>query len=148
VAVVQLSDQVRSTVETERELVAERLELLRAQAARLHELVAKVDEEVESNARLLLQIDEMLGCAPQLTLAELHGELRGHRLREIAVEILRQRKGLGAVVHYREWYDLLIESGLRVAGKDPVATFLTQIARTPGVESVRPRSGLYRLRAA
>lgn len=147
-AIAELSEQVRETVEDERQVVAERLELLRAQSARLHELVASVDQEVEANARLLLQMNEMLGKAPQLTLAELHGELRGHRLREIAVELLRQREGLGAVVHYREWYDLLLESGLRVAGKDPVATFLTQIARAPGVESVRPRSGLYRLRAA
>jgi hypothetical protein len=93
-------------------------------------------------------MDEMLGLAPQLSLDALHGELRGQRLRETAVELLRQKKGVGSVVHYREWYSLLLEAGVRVAGKDPLATFLTQVARAPGVESVRPRSGLYRLRAA
>ncbi len=147
-AVANLSEHVREAVERERELVAQRLAELRDQAARLHVLVEQVDAEVADNARLLRQMDEMLGLAPQLSLEALHGELRGQRLREIAVELLRQKKGIGVTVHYREWYELLLEAGLRVAGRDPIATFLTQIARAPGVESVRPRSGLYRLRAA
>jgi len=148
VAVANLSEHVREAVERERELVAQRLAELRDQAARLHVLVEQVDAEVAENARLLRQMDEMLGLAPQLSLEALQGELRGQRLREIAVELLRQKKGIGVTVHYREWYELLLEAGLRVAGRDPIATFLTQIARAPGVESVRPRSGLYRLRAA
>lgn len=147
-AVANLSEYVREAVERERELVAQRLAELRDQAARLHVLVEQVDAEVAENARLLRQMDEMLGLAPQLSLEALQGELRGQHLREIAVELLRQKKGIGVTVHYREWYELLLEAGLRVAGRDPIATFLTQIARAPGVESVRPRSGLYRLRAA
>jgi len=147
-AVVDLSNHVREAVEAEREVVVTRLDTLRAQADRLHAVVAGIDREIEDTARLLRQMDEMLGHAPQLSLEAFHGELRGQRLREIAVELLRQKKGFGSVVHYREWYDLLLEAGLRAAGKDPLATFLTQIARAPGVESVRPRSGLYRLRAA
>jgi hypothetical protein len=135
-------------VEQERDVVVERLGALRSQAERLHAVVEDVDREVADTARLLRQMDEMLGLAPQLSLDALHGELRGQRLRETAVELLRQKKGVGSVVHYREWYSLLLEAGVRVAGKDPLATFLTQVARAPGVESVRPRSGLYRLRAA
>jgi hypothetical protein len=148
VAVAHLSEHLREAVEREREVVVDRLAALRAQADRLHAVVAEVDRDVEETARLLRHIDEMLGLAPQLSLEALHGQLRGQRLREIAVDLLRQKKGVGSVVHYREWYELLLEAGLRVAGKDPLATFLTQIARAPGVESVRPRSGLYRLRAA
>jgi hypothetical protein len=148
VAVAHLSEHVRLAVEQERDVVAERLGALRSQAERLHAVVEDVDREVAETARLLRQMDEMLGLAPQLSLDALHGALRGQRLREIAVELLRQKKGVGSVVHYREWYGLLLEAGLRVAGKDPLATFLTQVARAPGVESVRPRSGLYRLRAA
>jgi hypothetical protein len=110
-------------------------------------MAVRLDQEVETNARLLRQMDEMLGLSPQLSLEWLHGELRGHRLQEIAVQLLREKKGVGTIVHYRDWYDLVVDAGARVAGKDPVATFLTQIARAPGVESVRPRSGLYRLRA-
>jgi hypothetical protein len=146
--VARLSDHVREAVEREREVVAQRLADLRTQADRLHAVVADVDRDVGETARLLRQMDEMLGLAPQLSLEALHGELRGQRLREIAVDLLRQKRGMGVVVHYREWYELVLEAGLRVAGKDPLATFLTQIARAPGVESVRPRSGLYRLRSA
>lgn len=147
VSALHLSDYVRAAVEGEREVVVERLATLRAQAERLHAVVDELDRNVEETAHLLRQIDEMLGLAPQLSLEALHGELRGQRLRAIAVELLRQKKDVGEAVHYRDWYQLLLEAGVRVAGKDPLATFLTQIARAPDVESVRPRSGLYRLRA-
>ncbi len=143
-AVAHLSEHVQQAVEEERELVVGRLEGLRAQSERLHELVEKVDADVEETARLLRRMDEMLGLAPQLSL-EAHGELRGQKLQEIAVELLRQKRGAGVEVHYREWFGLLLEAGLHIAGKDPLNTFLTQIARAEGVESVRPRSGLYRL---
>jgi hypothetical protein len=146
-AVAHLSEHVRDAVERERTVVADRLSALRDQAERLHAVVQDVDRDVEETARLLRQIDEMLGLAPQLSLEALHGELRGQRLREIAIDLLRKKRDVGDVVHYRDWYALLLDEGLRVAGKDPLATFLTQIARSPGVESVRPRSGLYRLRA-
>jgi hypothetical protein len=147
VSVRHLSDHVRAAVEGEREIVVERLVTLRAQSERLHAVVDELDRNVDETARLLRQIDEMLGLAPQLSLEASNGELRGQRLREIAVDLLRQKKSVGEAVHYRDWYQLLLEAGVRVAGKDPLATFLTQIARAPGVESVRPRSGLYRLRA-
>jgi len=147
VTVAHLSEHVQDAVARERELVAARLEDLRAQSVRLHQLVDKLDADVQETARLLRQMEAMLGLAPQLSL-DAHDALRGQRLREVALEILRQKKGDGSVVHYKEWYELLLEVGLRVAGKDPLATFLTQIARAPGVESVRPRSGLYRLRTA
>jgi hypothetical protein len=148
VAATSLSEHVRKTVEREREVIAARLEALQAQSRRLHELTEDVDGDVRETARLLCNIDEMLGLAPQLSMDTIHGELRGQKLQEIAVELLKQRRGSGAVVHYRDWFSLLAEAGIRVAGKDPLATFLTQIGRAPQIESVRPRSGLYRLRAA
>jgi hypothetical protein len=148
VPTVALSDHVRITVEKEREVVEARLAALQEQSKRLHQLAAAVGADVAETARLLRNIDEMLGLAPQLSLEALHGELRGRKLQEIAVELLRQKRGPGTVIHYREWFELLGEAGLNVAGKDPLASFLTQIARAPAVESVRPRSGLYRLSAA
>jgi hypothetical protein len=145
---VHLSEHVQETVRKEREVTAERLAALREQSQRLHELVDAVDRDVEETARLLRGMDEMLGLAPHLSFESIHEELRGRNLQEIAVELLRQKRGAGTVVHYREWFELVAETGLRVAGKDPLATFLTQIARASTVESVRPRSGLYRLRSA
>ena len=36
-------------------------------------------------------------------------------------------------LHYREWFDLLTRQGHEVAGKDPLAVFLTQLTRSPVV---------------
>jgi hypothetical protein len=147
VAVAHLSEHVQDVVGRERQIVVDRLEALLAQSRRLHEVVDQVDADAAGAARLLRHMDEMLGIAPQLSL-DGHSELRGQKLQEIAVELLRQQKGVGIEVHYKDWYGLLVETGVVVGGKDPLATFLTQIGRAPNVESVRPRSGLYRLRAA
>jgi hypothetical protein len=147
VAVAHLSEHVHDVVTRERQVVADRLEALRAQSRRLHQVVDQVDADAAETARLLRQMDEMLGIASQLSL-DAHDELRGQKLQEIAVELLRQKRGVGVEVHYKDWYELLLEAGLVVGGKDPLATFLTQIGRAANVESVRPRSGLYRLRAA
>lgn len=147
-APVELSEHARRSVEAERDVVAARLVGLQAQAERLHRLVDHVDADVEQTLRLLREIDESLGIAPQLSLSSLDGELRGRQLQEVAVTLLRQKKAVGESVHYKEWFGFLVGAGARVAGKDPLATFLTQIARAPEVESVRPRSGLYRLVSA
>jgi hypothetical protein len=108
----------------------------------------QVDRDLASAERLLRQMDEVLGLAPQLAIEDLAGEIRGQRLREVAVDVLRQRRGVGVVIHYTDWLELVVREGVQVGGKNPTATFLTQIAKAPQVESVRPRSGLYRLRAA
>ncbi len=34
-------------------------------------------------------------------------------MREIAVDLLRQEKGVGEAVHYKDWYELLLVAGLR-----------------------------------
>jgi hypothetical protein len=148
VATVALSDHVRITVEKEREVVEARLAMLREQSKRLHDLSDAVDAEIADTGRLLRNIDEMLGLAPQLSLEALHGELRGRKLQEIAVELLRQKRDPGVEIHYTDWFALLAEAGLQVAGRDPLASFLTQVSKAADVESVRPRSGLYRLRSA
>jgi hypothetical protein len=45
-------------------------------------------------------------------------------------------------LHYRRWYDLLQEAGYAVAGKDPVAVFLTQVTRSPVVRKAT-KPGVY-----
>jgi CxxC motif-containing protein (DUF1111 family) len=105
-----------------------------------------LERDVELTARLLRQMDDMLGLAPQLSLHALDGELRGQQLQEVAIELLRRRGR--QEIHYRDWYGLVVDAGFQVSGKDPLAAFLTQVSRAESVESVRPRSGLYRLRSA
>ncbi len=81
-------------------------------------------------------------------MCELDTELRGEKLREVAIAVLREATTDGEPIHYRAWFDALVRAGYRVAGKDPLATFLTQVSRIDGVQPVGRRSGLYHLRLA
>jgi hypothetical protein len=144
---VELSGQTRKVVTSEREAVLARVQDLRRQAELLHAIVDHVDCDLANAELLLRRMDEVLGVAPQLPFDALHEELRGQRLREVAVEVLRAKRTAGTVIHYREWFTLLSQHGVRVGGKDPMATFLTQIGKAHEVENVKPRSGLYRLKA-
>lgn len=114
----------------------------------MRELADAVEADLAASMRLLHQLNEMLGDAPQLSITHSDETLRGQRLRDVAIQVLKRHRGEVAAVHYREWFELVVRDGHRVAGKDPVATFLTQVSRAPEVESVGRRSGLYRLRAA
>src|SRR5690349_21007217 len=92
------------------------------------------------------ELDELLGRASQLRLGLPHDGVSGQQLRDAAVEILVRQRGTGVPIHYREWFQLVSETGLNVGGRDPLATFLTQITRSPVVEQAgEPRSGLYLL---
>jgi len=69
--------------------------------------------------------------------------LRGAQIRETAVRVLAS-SATSQAVHYRTWFDLLRHEGFIPAGKDPLATFLTQIGRSPVVRrSTAP--GMYSL---
>ena len=148
VAVANLSEEATAIVKRERATVAARVADLRRQSEAFHRLVDEIDADLSKQDRTLRRMDEMLGLAPQLPLDLQHEELRGQRLREIAVEVLRQRVGPTAEIHYLDWLRLLEAEGLCIGGKDRTATFLTQIRKAPQIEAVRPRSGLYRLKAA
>ena len=147
-AVTSLSKEAVAVVERERGAVAAQVAELRRQSEAFHRLVAEIDADLSQQERTLRHMDEMLGLTPQLPLELQHEELRGQRLREIAVDLLRQRRGPTVEIHYLEWLGILEAEGLRVGGKNRAATFLTQIRKAPEIEPVRPRSGLYRLKSA
>jgi hypothetical protein len=136
-----LSDELRS--EYRRMLM--QVERDRDQAQRLRDLAEQAAERVAADERLLRSMAEVLGLSSQATIDELGGALRGARLREVAVDVLRKHVIPGGDVHYRDWYALLATEGLVVAGKDPLATFLAQISRAESVEAVGKRTGRYRL---
>lgn len=123
-------DQLRRRVDVHRQLLDE----LEAQFAR---------EE-----SLLREIEELSDDRPQLRLERLDRQLHGRRLGEISAEILRQERGPGQPIHYREWFSLVRAHGFEVGGKDPLQTFLTGVGRADGIEGLGGRSGLYRLSAA
>jgi hypothetical protein len=132
----------------ERDLLAARLADTRERLEHFETLAAEAREEVCSLTDSIRSIEEVAGLAPQLAICEISEELRGERLREVALEVLKRISTAGDPVHYRLWFEALVRSGYRISGRDPLATFLTQVTRIDRVESVGRRSGLYRLRIA
>ncbi len=70
--------------------------------------------------------------------------LKGAQIRERAVAVLATSDAADRAVHYRTWFELLAQHGYLPAGKDPVATFLTQIGRSPVVKR-STSAGVYAL---
>jgi hypothetical protein len=70
--------------------------------------------------------------------------LSGPAVREMAIQVLLGQPEYIEALHYREWYLLLQNAGYAVAGKDPLAVFLTQLTRSPAVRK-STESGIYEL---
>jgi hypothetical protein len=143
-----LSDSFAAAAKAEREQLVARLAEAQERIEHFETLANDARSEVESLARLIREIEELLGMAPQIAMCEIDEELRGERLREVALAVLREKAGDGSPIHYRDWYEALTEAGYRVLGRDPLASFLTQVSRIDRVKKVGRRSGLYRLRVA
>jgi hypothetical protein len=73
-----------------------------------------------------------------------HALLKGARIREVAVQVLASSPRAYEPIHYRDWYQLVHDAGFMPAGKDPLATFLTQIGRSPAVTRTS-EAGVYQL---
>ena len=54
-----------------------------------------------------MRMKELSDQRPQLRIERLDRQLRGKRLQEVAVDILRREVGVDRAVHYREWFALL-----------------------------------------
>lgn len=142
------SSEFAGAVERELNQLVARIQDQRERADRLRRLVEALDEQTAHDEHMLGELQGVLGLAPQLRIEELSERLRGARLREVAIEVLRASGRGETAIHYREWYELLRAAGKHVTGKDPVATFLNQINRAPEVQALGGRSGLYVLRPA
>lgn len=120
-------------------------ERLRAEAARHVNAAERLAAQALALEHRGRELDELLGRAPQLRLDLPSEDLRGQKLREAAVAVLARRHGIGEPIHYRRWFELLVSEGLHVSGKDPLATFLTQVTRSPLVEREPGDAGVYRI---
>jgi hypothetical protein len=143
-----LSDDFVTAARDEREKLAVELAELQARIENFDALAAEARDEADSVARSIRDLEELLGIAPQIAFCEINETLRGERLREVALEVLCEHVREGEPMHYRAWFDALVDAGYRVVGKDPLATFLTHVSRIERVEAVGRRTGLYRLRLA
>ena len=119
-----------------------------AELQRLDEAVAAVDRRLAVLGQLTgapdggdpaCDIDERAPRVPgsppsNLSAPQEDGEvLRGPAVREVAVRVLIAQTEHIEALHYRRWYELVREAGYAVAGKDPLAVFLTQVTRSPVV---------------
>lgn len=149
---MDLGDSVSSNfleaAKAERDLLAARLTDVQERLEHFDALASEAREEAKRLTGRIKAIEEVAGLAPQLAICEISEELHGERLREVAVEVLGRLGGADDPVHYRAWFEELLQAGFRVSGRDPLATFLTQVRRIDMVEPVGRRSGLYRLRIA
>jgi hypothetical protein len=84
------------------------------------------------------------GTNPALGAAPAPTPLRGPAIRHAAVRVLLEHPDRPDALHYRDWFALLQEAGHAVAGKDPLAVFLTQLSRSPAITK-GTQSGVYAL---
>jgi hypothetical protein len=142
------AESLEGRLREEYELLAARVADQRAQSDRLRGLAEQLEERTQRDEHLLEELAATLGVSAQLRIESLSPTLRGQRLQEVAVEILRTKWAPGRDIHYKQWFALVQEEGHRVGGKDPLGTFLSQVHRAPQVERTGPRTGRYRLAAA
>jgi hypothetical protein len=148
VAAVVPDVPLAETLRGEYRALQARLEQSRERVDRLRDLAEQAEQQAAGEDKLLRDLADVLGLSAQTSLDELNGRLRGQRLRDIAVQVLRDRHRADEPIHYRVWFNLVREQGYAIGGKDPLATFLAQISRAGEVERIGRRSGLYVLRAA
>jgi hypothetical protein len=145
---ITLSEEFKASAAAERTALLTRYAEARALSEHHAQLADVAAREAERYAKTIRELGELLGIEDQLSIVELSDQLRGERLREIATDVLWRHHRAGDIVHYKQWFDLVVADGYRVGGKNPAATFLTQVARVDSVERVGKRSGLYKLLAA
>ncbi len=126
----------RAELERHRAKLAAEAQQLRAALMRIEHGLAEIDERCGLLERLAPAAE------PERPEPETAGLLRGPAIRETAVAVLVEQGRES--IHYREWFDLLAQQGLEIAGKDPLAVFLTQISRSP-VMRKGMRAGVYEL---
>lgn len=134
--VVRDRDRV-APVEDARSLRSEALERLRRRrdelAAQLLRLTADYEEVVRKIAEGETgDRDAGLRNSEIQAPARLRShELGGASIRRVAVKVWLTTRPADAPMHYREWYSLVSGAGHVIVGRDPVASFLTQITRSP-----------------
>lgn len=123
-------DQARRAVDSLRNRLAreEQLQLEIEQRLALLDQLAAVPEELAGRPA-----EDNVVAFPDTASDPPHGYLRGATIRVVAVRLLAATQEPGESIHYTDWYRLVTEAGYGVSGRDPLASFLTQISRSPVV---------------
>ena len=153
-----VSNRLLAAAEAERKRLQRKGEQLKQRRAFLARELASVGEAIDDVERRLALVNELAGPAKPNGASEdrpadetagggeppRHGYLRGAEIRKAAVSVLAASTEVEQPLHYTRWYQLVVEAGFGVAGRDPVAAFLTQVARSP-VVTKREEPGTYAL---
>jgi hypothetical protein len=130
----------RADLARHREQLTRERDRLAAELRDVAEALSAVDDRLAILAELVDGADARGTEQPEP--AEDRTQLRGPTIREAAVQVLIGRPEQIEAIHYRRWYELVENAGYAVAGKDPVAVFLTQISRSPVVRKAT-EPGMY-----
>lgn len=136
----------------ERAALEEGLRSLEGRRAALQSELRSLEIEEREMRRRLQLVDELAGshkprglrAVPELPAGATRTVLRGAQIRRVAVQLVAACSDPLRPRHYTEWFDDLIHAGFAIAGRDPLASFLTQLARSPVVRR-EPEPGVYRL---
>lgn len=133
----------------ERDKLTRRRDATAEQLAGIEGQLADVEERLELIDRLVPEaanVHPLPARGAAAGAGGLGGEgLKGAAIRQAAIDVLVARgDAAGQPVHYKDWFRALESAGHHVAGKDPLAVFLTQISRSPVVRRTS-RSGVYEL---
>jgi len=131
---------VRGRIEAQQQKAIERLRELEA-------TLEKLDERLRVLAHIAPGLAEPDATDTTPATQEENGQrdlLRGPAIRDVAVRVLRVQSPPLEALHYRRWYELVRAAGYEIAGKDPVAVFLTQLTRSPVIRK-STQSGVYAL---
>jgi chaperonin cofactor prefoldin len=141
----------RGDLERRRDGLLERRRRVRAELDEIEASVAELDERLMLIGRLagedLPREEPRDGAAPaerEPDSAAVGSILQGPAIRAAAVRVLLAHPRRPEALHYREWFGLVADAGYSVAGKDPLAVFLTQLSRSPLVRR-GTQSGVYEL---
>jgi len=136
------SSTLRRAAQRERERLERARSRIHAKRETLREELARLDTELDAlknRERLLGElVDEPQSAQcragdSDAPIASPSTVLKGAAIRERAAQRYYLTHGAGKALHYRHWFELLIAEGAEIAGKDPVATFLTNLNRSPVV---------------
>ncbi|HEY3865030.1 MAG TPA: hypothetical protein VGL54_02960 [Solirubrobacteraceae bacterium] len=102
--------------------------------------LAELDAEAEGYARRRSLLEELVyveRAVPTSAIATSDARtpmraIKGAELRRVAGQLLWTTQR-GREIHYREWFERVIAEGYAIGGKDPVASFLTNIRDSPAV---------------
>lgn len=123
----------RERIDRVRGKLVQRRERLRDELARIEAELGLLDERTQLLDRVAGADPgpAAAGGGPRVVAAAQQGALGGRELRETAARILLATFGVGREIHYRDWLDRVLAAGHDIAGRDPGASFLTNVSRSP-----------------